>query len=135
MRIFLDQNIEKRHSGDLRALGHDVVHASELKLQSAPDEQILQLCRDQKRLMVTADIRMNKYLVETNPDSPSILVIRDYGFGSRQNPSLSTDLVAAINIAQTTIESGSHSVLVLRPSKPIRIRLLPLVLPEDSVER
>lgn len=55
MKFLADQDVYAGTTRYLRSLGHDVVTASELGLSRASDEALLQLARNQKRILVTRD--------------------------------------------------------------------------------
>lgn len=59
MRLFLDAHISGRRIGlALRERGHDVVAADEQReLDGAGDEELLQLATDQRRILVTFDVK------------------------------------------------------------------------------
>ncbi len=62
MRILVDENIQEPTIGFLRGLGYDVQSAEEAGLRSAPDAEIFQHARQERRVVLTyngdfADIR------------------------------------------------------------------------------
>lgn len=55
MRLFLDQMFREDLATRLRALGHDVLRASECGLSRADDARVLAQAIEQNRIMVTLD--------------------------------------------------------------------------------
>jgi len=55
VKLLADQDVYAGTTRHLKSLGHDVVTASELGLSRASDEALLQLARDQNRILVTRD--------------------------------------------------------------------------------
>jgi len=56
-RFLLDENIHLAVAEGLRRLDFDVLHALEANLLKATDEEIMEIAVDQKRILVTRDIR------------------------------------------------------------------------------
>jgi predicted nuclease of predicted toxin-antitoxin system len=54
-RLFLDQNVRYEVKASLAARGFDVVHATDVDMQTALDPAILQFSIDQHRALVTHD--------------------------------------------------------------------------------
>jgi predicted nuclease of predicted toxin-antitoxin system len=54
-RLFLDQNVRYEVKASLAAGGFDVVHATDVHMQTALDPAILQFSIDQHRTLVTHD--------------------------------------------------------------------------------
>ena len=55
MKLLLDQDVYANTMRFLSRLGHDVVPAAQLGLSRALDEQLLQVAREQGRILVTRD--------------------------------------------------------------------------------
>lgn len=56
MKLKLDENIGSRGIEELRAAGHDVSTVWEQGLASAPDPQVIDVCRAEARCLVTLDL-------------------------------------------------------------------------------
>ena len=55
MNLFLDQDVYYITSEYLRNTGHDVIRASEVGLARVTDEDILNWCKRQRRILITRD--------------------------------------------------------------------------------
>ena len=62
MKILVDQNLSASVAESLSKAGHDAVHTRDIDMRVAKDEELLDLCRTQSRLMLTGDVRLNKFL-------------------------------------------------------------------------
>ena len=56
MKLKLDENLGTGVARILRDAGHDVTTVPEQSLCSRPDETIIEVCRDEKRCLVTLDL-------------------------------------------------------------------------------
>lgn len=56
-RIYLDHNMRTRLATELRAHGYDTVHAQELGLAEATDEEHLRIATSQARVLVPHDLK------------------------------------------------------------------------------
>lgn len=133
MRILLDQNLPLALAPILREAGHDVTHTRELGLERAADEQILERCCDEERMLITADKRLTKFLATSRAECPSVLVTRDVRASRAQD--LGRLIAANLPAIGGVIDERGNAVFTLTPSKPIRAALLPLGLPGKEQAR
>jgi hypothetical protein len=56
LRFKLDENVLGEAAVSLRVAGHDVRTALEQQLGGRPDEQLLRVCRDESRILVTLNL-------------------------------------------------------------------------------
>jgi predicted nuclease of predicted toxin-antitoxin system len=55
MKFKLDENVDLRILPQLRMTGYDVATVPEQKMMSAPDTDLIEVCRQEGRCLVTAD--------------------------------------------------------------------------------
>jgi len=56
LRFKLDENVPGEAAASLREAGHDVRTALEQQLGGRSDEEVLNACRDEARILVTFDL-------------------------------------------------------------------------------
>ena len=76
MKLKLDENVGVRVVTRLRLAGHDVATISGQGLNSAPDTQVIDVCRQEERALVTADRGFGNRLRYNPADYAGIVVIR-----------------------------------------------------------
>ncbi|MBE9226184.1 DUF5615 family PIN-like protein [Phormidium sp. LEGE 05292] len=77
MKIKLDENLGSlRVATRLRLAGHDVATVREQGLISAPDFELINICRDEGRCLVTSDRGFGNRLRFNPANYPGIIVIR-----------------------------------------------------------
>src|SRR5205823_223324 len=64
----------------LRELGHDAVHAGEVGLHRAPDDEILTRAAQESRIVVTADLDFPRLLSTAERASTSVILFRGGDF-------------------------------------------------------
>jgi len=55
VRFFIDQDVYQITVDYLQSLGHDILRASDVGLQRAPDEEILRYAHEHQRVLITRD--------------------------------------------------------------------------------
>ncbi|PAX59914.1 DUF5615 family PIN-like protein [Brunnivagina elsteri] len=76
MNLKLDENIDTRVVSLLCLAGHDVATVLGQGLMSAPDEEVIEVCRSEGRCLVTCDRGFGNR-VKYNPSNyPGIVIIR-----------------------------------------------------------
>lgn len=90
MRIKLDENIGRLCSKILYQAGHDVTTVHEEKLAGASDRALIEVCRTERRCLVTLDLEFGNPLLFNPSDYHGIAVLR---LPSRSTPK---DLIDAI---------------------------------------
>lgn len=119
-RVLLDQGLPARAAEQLRQIGWDAVHVSELGLQTAEDVNLLQLACAESRVAVTLDRDFPQILALTAARQPSVIPIRLQGLRA---PELCRILSSAWQQYRALLEAGC--VLQIG-SKGVRARALPL---------
>jgi predicted nuclease of predicted toxin-antitoxin system len=76
MKIKLDENIGQRGKALLVEAGHDVATVLEQNLQSAPDTEVIEVCRSEDRCLVTLDLDFSNPLRFSPSQYRGIAVLR-----------------------------------------------------------
>ncbi|MBI4386522.1 MAG: DUF5615 family PIN-like protein [Elusimicrobia bacterium] len=76
MRFFIDMPLSTETTAFLRQLGHDAIHARELRMQKAPDEKIVEKARLEKRIILTMDLGFGALLAHAGTQFPSVILFR-----------------------------------------------------------
>jgi predicted nuclease of predicted toxin-antitoxin system len=100
--------------------GHDAVHASALKLATAPDTVIMAHAKQDGRIVVTADLDYPRLLALSAADSPAVILFRGGDWTEGQ-------VIGRLSTAIAVIPEGelSTSLVVIEKAR-IRRRALPL---------
>jgi predicted nuclease of predicted toxin-antitoxin system len=76
VKIKLDENLGRRAAELLHKAGHDVATVPQQQLCSAADPQLIQVCRDEGRCLVTMDLEFGNPLLFRPADYAGIVVLR-----------------------------------------------------------
>ena len=79
MKFKLDENLGTLGKDLLEADGHDVMTVSEQKLGGIPDEQLFDICRDEKRALVTLDHDFGQTLRFPPENTAGVVVLESGG--------------------------------------------------------
>ena len=85
MKFRLDENLGTLGKDLLEADGHDVMTVSEQRLSGTPDEQLFDICRDEKRALVTLDHDFGQTLRFPPEKTAGVVVLE---CGGRQSPAV-----------------------------------------------
>ena len=117
MKLLLDECVDARIAGPLRALGHDVLLVHE-RDPSASDREVLALARADTRVLITSDLDFGELLVRSGLRAPGVVVLRLEG---EPPHSLAARVDTAIRTSAT--ELASHLLVIDRRRN--RLRRLP----------
>lgn len=120
MKFLLDMPVSPLLLEVITACGHDGVHAFQIGLDRAPDEELLELARVQGRVIVTADLDFPRLLAHISAEKPGVVLFRGGNYSNTEMCDLLKRVLTAVPPA--TLET---SVCVV-DAKHIRITLLPL---------
>ena len=76
MRFKLDQNLPIDAAFVLAAAGHDVMTVYQQQLAEAPDSQIVAVCREEGRALITSDLDLSDIRQYPPEQSPGLIVLR-----------------------------------------------------------
>ena len=76
MNFLIDENLAPRLASELVVAGHDALHVSDLGLRSSPDQAILKVAFNQKRILISRDTDFGQLIEGDSAGSPSLILIR-----------------------------------------------------------
>ena len=120
IRFLLDEGLPRRAAQDLRVLGVDCAHVTEIGLGGQPDPIVLMRAGEQGRVLATLDADFSRLLALFQTDGPSVLHLRFEGLDRNRTVAL---LQHIPNEVQEGLEKGS---IVSASPAGFRIRRLPL---------
>ncbi len=87
MKAHLEMPVSASLLSVLEASGHEGVHAHQLGLDRAPDEDLLALARREQRKVITADLDFPRMLALSAAEGPGLILFRGgtYSFERRQD--------------------------------------------------
>lgn len=120
-KLLLDQGLPHSSVRFLCDKDMHAVHVGDIGVSAAGDEEILQLAREDGRVVVTLDADFHALLALSGATSPSVIRVRIEGLRSE---ALARILRDAVSICREELRQGA---LVTVQQKRIRVRLLPLI--------
>ncbi|HEX7406233.1 MAG TPA: DUF5615 family PIN-like protein [Candidatus Binatia bacterium] len=76
MRFLVDMALSPGLADWLVQRGHDAVHASSIGLARAPDPDIIERARDERRVIITADLDYPRLLALARSERPGLILFR-----------------------------------------------------------
>ncbi len=117
-RILLDQGLAPLAAAILCGDGWEAVHVSDIGMDRASDEEILDAARNENRVCVTLDHDFHAHLALARSGQPSVVLLRTEGLDQAQ-------LICAVwNVCEETLALGAA---VSADGAHVRIGRLPLV--------
>jgi predicted nuclease of predicted toxin-antitoxin system len=120
LKFLVDMPLAPALAACLRKEGHDVVHAADLGLSSAPDTEILAYARRDGRTIVTANLDYPRLLALAQSESPSLILFRDGNWSDADVVVRMTELLRALPASDL-----AQSIIVVERDR-IRRRKLPV---------
>jgi predicted nuclease of predicted toxin-antitoxin system len=118
--LLLDAGLPRSAAGDLRAVGWDVLHVSDVGLAAANDSAILDFARSHERVVVTLDGDFPRLMYVGAYASPSVVLLRLEGLDRASTVEILKRLVPAI---EDRLRAGA---VVSVDGKTARVRTLPI---------
>jgi predicted nuclease of predicted toxin-antitoxin system len=125
VRFLLDENLSPLLADLLRRSGHDAVHARDVGLRQAGDQEVLERAGSDGRVLVSADTDFGRLLAASGAVLPSVILLRRAG-GRRA--STQAGLLLA-NLAQVSSDLDAGAIVVLEATR-VRVRRLPVSPPD-----
>jgi predicted nuclease of predicted toxin-antitoxin system len=120
MRILIDMNLSPDWVAVLTQAGHEAIHWSTVGDARAPDTEILQVARDQGRVLFTHDLDFATLLASTRDRGPSVLQIRTHDVLPE---SVGATIIAVLGEHAAVLLQGA---LVSVDEASARVRVLPI---------
>ena len=119
-RFLLDEGLPRRAAQDLRDLGVDCIHVTEIDLGGQPDPIVLVRAGQEERVLVTLDADFSRLLAVSQWIGPSVLHLRMEGLDRVRTVEIlkRIPVEVLIDLDQGAIVSASQA--------GFRIRKLPL---------
>ena len=121
MKLLLDQGLPRTAAALLNTAGINTVHVGDIGYAAAEDAAILQLGKDQHRVVVTLDADFHALLALSGATEPSVIRIRIEGLRAAE---LATLLQVVLALCGEDLEQGA--VVTIQEGR-LRVRRLPLL--------
>ncbi len=119
-RLLLAQGLPYSTAALLNALGWDVVHVTDLGMQRASDQEIIDYSREQARICMTLDADFHHILAISKATTPSVIRIRQEGLKG-------ADVAQRLHTLWPRLQPKlKNPAMVTITHDNIRIRYLPL---------
>jgi predicted nuclease of predicted toxin-antitoxin system len=120
MRLLIDNPVSPQVKSALAAAGHDAVHVRDVGLAAADDRTILELARQEDRVLISQDTDFGALLAADAASKPSLILLRLSDARPANHIQL---LVTVLPVVENQLLQGA---IVVITDKGIRIRLLPI---------
>lgn len=121
MRLLLDQGLPRSTVLHLRNFGIEAIHTGDRSLAAASDTEILQVARQEGRMVVTLDADFHALLVLSAADGPSVIRIRIEGLRAERLAGL------LVNVLKSCEDDLLNGAMISVTENAIRVRRLPLL--------
>lgn len=120
MKFLLDMPVSSTLLRVLCFYGHEGVHASQIGKSRASDEELLDLARQEERIIITADLDFPRLLALSFATGPGIILFRGGNYSDREM----CDLLERV-FEEIPSENLKNSICVIDRQR-IRITNLPI---------
>lgn len=120
MRFLADAGVSPKTVEFLKQLGHEAVHVRTLRLQRAPDSELVNRARADSSVVLTFDLDFGEVLALGVLDKPSVIIFR---LADERADSVNHRLSTVLAERLAEIESGA---LILVEDTRYRVRKLPI---------
>jgi predicted nuclease of predicted toxin-antitoxin system len=122
VKFLVDQNRSPRLAQLLREAGHDAVHTLERGLEQADDDVLLDVARDEQRIVISGDTDFGALLALARQKSPSVILFRSRHHRTAEQQA--GVILEHINDLADDLTNGAVAVIT---DERIRVRRLPLL--------
>lgn len=84
MRFLIDMPLSPELASWLRERGHEADHASAVGLHNAKDQRIIEIAREQNRIIITADLDYPQLLAVSRAKDPGVILLRGGNYNEAQ---------------------------------------------------
>lgn len=123
MKFLLDMEISPKTADFLRNLGYDAIHLHDLESDRSTDPAVLQMARNEGRILLTHDLDFGELIAASGANTPSVIIFRLRNMNPRN---VNRFLKGIITEHRQALEKGA---IVSVTEGQVRIRLLPLNAP------
>ena len=120
MKALLDMPVSASLIAVLDEYGHEGIHAGHVGKSTATDGELLQIARDEGRVVVTADLDFPRLLALSMAKGPGVILFRGGNYSDAEMRDLSKRV-----LHEVAVETLEHSICVVDKHR-IRITRLPL---------
>jgi predicted nuclease of predicted toxin-antitoxin system len=120
MKLLLDQGLPRAAAVILRLAGIDAVHVGELGHSEAEDPVLLQLGRDNERVIVTLDADFHTLLALSSAVGPSVIRVRIEGLRSDGLAKLLQEVLSQCSHSNTAFVDRDKVTALSWRRRPIR---------------
>lgn len=120
MKALLDMPVSASLLSVLETHGHEGVHAQQLGLDRAPDEDLLELAQREHRVVITADLDFPRMLALSAAEGPGLILFRGGTYTDEEMRGLLERVLEAVEP-----EMLESSICVVDKQR-VRITRLPL---------
>jgi len=120
VKALLDMPVSPSLTGVLEEFGHSGVHAAEIGKERAKDEELLEIAREEGRVIITADLDFPRLLATTSARGPGVILFRGGSYSDEQMRELLRRVLGQVSPAVL-----KRSICVV-DQRRVRITRLPL---------